>query len=171
VPTDHDKPADQVTASRPRAALRSRLVATLLDFVSIALAVAPGLSLIVLAAFDAESRSVEPAPGLQLLAMALLGLLILGLLLYNAYNLSVHGQSLGKKIVGIKIVDVSNGDNPGFVRAVLVRCLANLLLIYFIQFYVFVDMCLALAPEGQCVHDLMANTAVVDCDNDPGSRP
>ncbi|MDN8580601.1 RDD family protein [Eikenella corrodens] len=44
----------------------------------------------------------------------------IGLLIYNLVIMVRDGQSIGKKIVGIRVI-TEDGDNPGFVKYVLVR--------------------------------------------------
>ncbi|WP_225748175.1 RDD family protein [Eikenella sp. Marseille-P7795] len=43
-----------------------------------------------------------------------------GLLIYNLVIMMRDGQSIGKKLVGIRVI-TEDGDNPGFVKYVLVR--------------------------------------------------
>lgn len=46
--------------------------------------------------------------------------LVLAYLVYQVVLMTKYGQTFGKKMLGIRVVN-ANGDNPGFVKYVLVR--------------------------------------------------
>lgn len=89
---------------------------------------------------------------------------IIGVNILQAILLSIRGQSLGKLAAGIRIVDCVEESNPGFVRSVLWRswltgliglfpCLGNL--------FSLVDIGFIFSPDRRCIHDLFADTKVV----------
>ncbi len=53
-------------------------------------------------------------------AKMVVGILILAYLVYQVVLMTKYGQTFGKKMLGIRVVN-ANGDNPGFVKYVLVR--------------------------------------------------
>ncbi|MDF1667845.1 MAG: RDD family protein [Planctomycetota bacterium] len=73
----------------------------------------------------------------------------------------MEGQTIGKKMLGIRIVNYHDGDNPGFVQAVLLRSCVTFLLANFIPFFSMIDACFIFTDERRCVHDLLANTTVI----------
>lgn len=91
---------------------------------------------------------------------ALAGAAGLALVIAQLYLMSTRGQTLGKKWLGIKMVDL-HGQNPGFVRAVVLRSVVNGLL-GFVPLYSLVDVLFIFRQDRRCVHDLLAGTKVVD---------
>jgi uncharacterized RDD family membrane protein YckC len=85
--------------------------------------------------------------------MALLG--------YNIYLLATRGQTLGKQWMKIRIVTNPQGENPGFVKAFLLRGLVNCLIGNFVPLYGIVDVCFIFREDRRCLHDLIAETIVV----------
>lgn len=108
---------------------------------------------------DQPNDTSEPST-LGLVLIGLGCLILFGLLLYNVILLSTKGQSLGKKILGIRIVNYEDDNNPGFVKAVLLRIAVNKL-IAIIPLYGLVDICAIFGQERRCIHDLIAGTRVV----------
>ena len=81
----------------------------------------------------------------------------------QAYYLSADGQSLGKKAMKIKIVMLEDYRNGGIVPNFLLRELVNGL-ICIVPFYGLVDILLIFADDRRCIHDHIAGTIVVNCD-------
>ncbi|MBH5329518.1 RDD family protein [Eikenella sp. S3360] len=109
---------------------------------------------------------------MALIIVALLA--ILGLLIYNLVIMTRDGQSIGKKIIGIRVI-TEDGDNPGFVKYVLVRefaynmiftiiglfseALGNLLA--FVAAIVCIVMLFRESSNRQTLQDLLAKTLVI----------
>lgn len=96
--------------------------------------------------------------------MGLLGLGFIAFAIYQLIMLYRHGQTLGKKILGIRIVR-SDGSRAGLGRIVLLRYLVPGLigLIPYVGFlFSLVDPLFIFGDEKRCVHDLLADTIVVD---------
>jgi uncharacterized RDD family membrane protein YckC len=64
----------------------------------------------------------------------------------------------------IRIVTYPSGENPGFVKAALVRGFVNALIANFVPFYALVDACFIFREDRRCLHDLIAETTVVGGD-------
>lgn len=101
-------------------------------------------------------------------ALAVFGMIfvagILAVLGFNLYFLYRDGQTLGKKIVGIRIVR-SDGSPCEFWRLIVLRYLPFILLraIPLIGFVLWlVDALMIFGDERRCLHDLAADTLVVN---------
>ena len=86
---------------------------------------------------------------------------LIGLAAYQMYLLSAQGQTIGKNIMSIKIVKCDTGDNGGFVTNVLLRGILNAI-ISFVPLYSLVDILFIFRDDRRCIHDLIANTRVVE---------
>jgi uncharacterized RDD family membrane protein YckC len=156
-------PLRRFPRSSPLADRSSRLLAALVDAVFAALAVLPGLILLIIAGVLASSgshfdRSVSVA-GYILAATGGLALAI-----YQAVLLTRQGQTIGKRMQGIRIVQFEDDANPGFLRAVLLRAgipLALAAIPYVGLFFVLIDILCILGDERRCLHDMIARTRVV----------
>lgn len=98
------------------------------------------------------------------IAMGVFGLGIIAFVIYQFVMLYRHGQTLGKKILGIRIVR-SDGSRAGFGRLLLLRYLIPGVIgaIPFIGIlFSLVDPLFIFGDEKRCVHDLLADTIVVD---------
>lgn len=82
-----------------------------------------------------------------------------------AITVTRSGQTLGKKCIGIRILDSSSGELPGFVRGVLIRSWATMIL-YLIPgiglLFSLIDLGMIFREGNQCLHDDMAGTIVVE---------
>lgn len=146
----------------PLASLGQRLMAHIADTIIYFVAIMPGFAMIIISIIQAEKRrNNEPDPVFMLGGFLVLVLLFFGVLAYNYYLLSLEGQTLGKKMIGIRVVNYHDGDNPGFVQAVLLRSFVTFLLANFIPFFSMIDACFIFGDERRCVHDLIANTTVI----------
>ena len=92
------------------------------------------------------------------------GLIILGLIVANCVLLHQNGQTIGKRTLGIKIVR-SNGDRVGLGRIILLRTLPMSILgriPYVGALVVLVDSLLIFNNERRCLHDMFADTIVIN---------
>ena len=111
------------------------------------------------------------------LGVAVLAAAWLALLAVQIWQLTTRGQSIGKRIMRIRIVRIEDGSNPGFVHAWVMRELLitaigiALGMIPFLglllrpAFHV-VDWCLIFRDDQSCLHDIMAKTKVVKCEDE-----
>lgn len=149
----------------------ARLGAALLDIVIFAACLAPGII-----AMSSSDSDMGKGVGIALLVIAWLGLMIV-----QAVFLIKRGQSLGKMAVGIKIVRVSDESVPGFVKVFLLRMFVPNLLYgipYLGVVLLLVDLLFIFREDRRCLHDLIAETKVVDATEviapaivAPASRP
>lgn len=153
----------------PLAGLGARLGATVMDGVIGLVAVVPifiGLGMMENVSSVEEHYAPAASPSPMAMGMMVLGgVLILALAIWQIVLLSTKGQTLGKKILGIRIVKFDTETNPGFVQAVLMRSLlpgliGSVPLIGGV--FSLVDVCFIFREDRRCIHDLMANTKVVE---------
>jgi uncharacterized RDD family membrane protein YckC len=157
------RPKKNANYDGPLSSLGARFMAHMADMVLLMLTILPGASFAIFLLIEADSRGRKPQPEPLILCLLVTLFLMFALAAYNAFILSRDGQSIGKKMVGIRIVNYHDGGNPGFVQAVLLRSYANAMLGQFVPFYGLVDACFIFTDERRCVHDLIANTTVIDC--------
>ena len=69
---------------------------------------------------DADAQVAEMMESMSYTGPIIAGVLLLALMIVNLYFLATRGQTLGKMVCKIKIVDMA-GQNPGFVKAFLLR--------------------------------------------------
>jgi len=85
-------------------------------------------------------------------------------LIFQWVLISNSGQTLGKKLAGTRIVDYDTGVQAGFVNGVVRRAWV-VMFISFIPYvqkiFGLVDAVWIFGPERRCLHDLIANTKVV----------
>lgn len=181
LPPTLDGSAPAASASTPVASEQSepeladrltRLTAVSLDtLIGIVVAIPGGLILgeAFLEAVVAMVRGQYPdfseiEPGRLLIGFAVLGLATFALQLVQIYLVSTRGQTLGKRFLGIRIVRASDGSNPGFARAWLLRALVPGIIgmlptigsVFTIVNYGFI-----FRADRRCLHDLLADTRVV----------
>lgn len=140
-----------------------RLGAAILDSILGCIVMGPGIVLLVMAgAFGAEHQTPNAAFSVAGMIACLLG--FVALLAVQIYLLVTRGQTVGKKLVGIRIVTYPEGENPGFVKAVLLRLVVNGVIgsVPFLgAVYTLVDICFIFRADKRCIHDLIAGTHVV----------
>lgn len=149
-----------------------RLGAVLLDAVFGLISASPvlvGLFLMApsISAASSSSYPAAPAPAPStgaILVLAIGGITALAFAIYQLVILSTRGQTVAKRLLGIRIVNFDNEQNPGFVKAVLLRALVpglvgSIPLLGMI--FTIVDACFIFRPDRRCLHDLMAGTKVV----------
>lgn len=150
-----------------------RLLAVLADSAMALVACLPAVTLIIqLIKMDVESKRGGEAAEVQMEAMMesmnwtgpiIAGVLLLALTIANLYFLTTRGQTLGKMVCKIKIVDLA-GQNPGFVKAFLLRSLVPGIIgaVPFLgPFFSLADPLFIFREDRRCIHDLIAGTRVV----------
>jgi|CXWL01.1.fsa_nt_gi uncharacterized RDD family membrane protein YckC len=105
------------------------------------------------------SLEVVPEPLRLLGVVASLALLVVQLVM-----VSKHGQTLGKRFAGTRIVLKDTMENGGFVVNVLKRGFLNGLL-SLIPGYFLVDCLFIFREDRRCLHDMIANTVVVQAES------
>ena len=88
----------------------------------------------------------------------------------QGYLITTRGQSIGKIAMSLRIVNSIDGTNPGFIKAFLVRFILTQIItsIPYIGFiYIFADPLFIFRSDRRCIHDLMANTIVVESKKHP----
>jgi uncharacterized RDD family membrane protein YckC len=159
----------EAPSAEPQLADRGkRLAAVILDTLLALLVAAPGLALLFAGAASSggldEAVENETFPfefGAPLLLMLVP---LLGFLIYQIYLLTTRGQTLGKRLLKIRIVR-TDGSKPGFVHAVLLRSVVMQFIgaIPFVGGIVsFVDPLLIFREDRRCLHDMIADTTVID---------
>ena len=148
-----------------------RLAASFLNGLSFLLACLPMLLIRygLLAEYTREGWMAEN----QTLLIIVSVVLILGLLIWNIWLLTLNGQTVGEKICGIKIVR-SDFQKASFGRLFWMRIVANGLLgmIPFLgSIYSLVDSLFIFSTTRQCLHDLIADTIVVEAKSVGLSHP
>lgn len=181
LPPTLDGSATAALASKPAASEHSeleladrliRLTAVLLDTLLGAVVAIPGglilggafLEAVVAIIRDQEPDFSEIEPGRLLIGLAVLGFATFALQLVQIYLVSTRGQTLGKRFLGIRIVRASDGSNPGFARAWLLRALVPGiigLLSTIGSVFTIVNYGFIFRADRRCLHDLLADTRVV----------
>ena len=150
----------------PLATRGARFLGFLLDLLIYCLGFIPGViiaAVMPLAGFDGDL-----AFGVFALSV-LAGLLImLGIAIYNWVLISQTGQSIAKRMLGIRIVRKETGEPPGFLHGVLLRAWVPWLINEACGVFYLVDACWIFGDEIRCLHDLIADTIVVDLRGEPG---
>lgn len=141
------------------APIKSRILASLIDLSIGALA-------LLLAKFTL-SQSIGNA--LSILGVFVSIAVLLGVIVYQAVLLSSTGQTVGKRAMQIRVVNFSDANNPGFVKAVVMRWWLPSLLYpipYLGWIFWFADGLFVFKKDRRCIHDLMAGTKVIDLAKD-----
>ena len=158
-------------APRALADRSKRLVAVILDGL-LALAVASvGLVMLVTRFIALDKQGIEGmAPETLILELALpLIILLLPILVLTIIQVTLlckHGQSLGKRWMRVRIVR-TDGSAAGFVHVILLRSFVMQLIgaIPMVGGLVgLVDPLLIFREDRRCLHDLIADTKVVEAD-------
>jgi len=162
--------ADVDSGATPVAALtlataRSRLAAKAIDALVMLPTALGGIAFVTLAYGPAGEAPQTLGKGpISLLAASLV--YFLAAAIYQMAKLSTRGQTVGKRAMKIRVVK-RDGAQPGFVHAVLLRELVNVLpsAIPFIgRAYAIVDFLFVFRADRRCLHDLIAGTRVVRAD-------
>jgi uncharacterized RDD family membrane protein YckC len=104
-------------------------------------------------------------PGAPMMGLILLGLaLLIGIFVVNCMMIHRSGQTIGKRALDIAIVR-TDGSRMGLLRYIFMR-VAPIILISMIpvvgRLINLVDPLLIFGKERRCLHDLIADTIVVD---------
>ncbi|UOO90347.1 RDD family protein [Vitreoscilla massiliensis] len=126
-----------------------------------------------------SAQAGASAPDFSGASMGMIGLgslLVLAYYIVQAVLMSKNGQSMGKRIMKIKVVD-EDGDNPGFVKVVLMREVVPNLVLAFVGMIPFLGpiaqigfwvACLVMLflvdRDRQTLQDMIAKTYVVDAE-------
>lgn len=133
----------------------SRLVAYLLDVFSFAfLGIVAAISIPALSKTGADAENV---------AIAIVGIAMIAIAIVHTVFLHKYGQTIGKRLLGIKVVQ-TNGMRCElwrffFLRALPVGILSNIPVIG--MFIGLADSLMIFGQEQRCLHDLTANTVVI----------
>ncbi len=123
--------------------------------------IVPGYVLMVISSMN----DPETPPPLFFVGLALTVVGGLALLILQIYFLATRSQSIGKVVMKTQIVDVNTGQPADLVHTLLLRSFVNGLIgaIPCIgPIYSLVDICFIFREDRRCIHDLIANTVVID---------
>ena len=140
---------------RPYANRGDRLTAVLIDW---GIAVIPAGIVVALARRSPETAGVA-------LSHWQLWVILAAILLIQYTLLSLRGQTLGKLVMRVRIVRASDGGNPGFLRAVVLRNMVRHVLIavpILGGLFALADILAIFGEERRCLHDRIAGTMVVE---------
>ena len=143
--------------SRPLADRGQRLLAFIVDRF---FCLSPAVVGLILAQGSGE-ESLTTMTSLKTRIMIATGAIILTQIIL----LACRGQSFGKVIFGLRIVNNDDEGNPGFLKAVVLRHIVPGLLgviPFFGVFFQIVDKLFILSDDRRCIHDLIADTKVVE---------
>lgn len=139
----------------------SRLAAAVLDNIILALILIPLVYFF--GGWELLQQGEETSLQFDLM---ITGAVLLAFVLINGNLLATNGQTVGKKVLGIKIVDL-NGHLPS-VKSHLLPRYAFYLLVDFIPIIggllSLVNVLYIFGQERRCMHDLLAGTRVVKCE-------
>ena len=134
----------------------TRLAAALIDGGMKLLVYAPLLAFIPLYAGEREASGAEVA-----MVVGAMGLALVVLVLWNCVWLHQYGQTVGKRALGIRIVR-RDGSPADLGRLIGLRFLPMFLInLIFGALSFLVDTLMIFGEERRCLHDLMADTVVV----------
>lgn len=151
-------PVYEATAQAELAPRGSRLVAQILNV----LTMAPGGILIGVGASMAEDPGGMQTVGFICIALGIAALI--ALLVINLKLLGRQGQSLGKKWAKVRVVRM-DGSPASLGRQVGLRYVVNALIgsIPFVgSIYSLVDILCIFRGDRRCIHDMIADTKVVE---------
>lgn len=158
-------PQSQVLSTLPGltpASRGSRFGACLLDGLTGILGIGIPLGIAIFFMVQMENSGSQDVPAGAIAGFVLAGLAFLGLTVWNIVLLTTRGQTLGKKWLGIRIVTFPDGQKPGFVKGFLLRSFVNGIIGQVVPFYGIIDPCFIFREDNRCVHDLLADTTVIE---------
>lgn len=150
---------DEETAELVKSSRLVRLGAVLLDS---AVIVVPAIVLAI--AIPGFSTQKTGSTGGADILFGVLGLGLLAFFGYQLYLLHKYGQTVGKRMLGIKIVR-GDGSRAGLGRIFALRYFVPGLIgaIPFVGFiFSLADPLFIFGEEKRCIHDMIADTIVVD---------
>lgn len=133
----------------------ARLGARILDFIVLVICAIPGIVVLIISGNNDATVAI---------GVILLGVAVFGLWAVQLYLISTRGQTIGKRIVGVRIVNVSDNQNPGFIKAGLVRAMVPGFIgaIPYLGFmFAITNVCFIFRDDRRCIHDHMAETKVI----------
>jgi uncharacterized RDD family membrane protein YckC len=143
------------TVAAPLASRGARLAAQLIDLAISGIACAPRFYL----------SQVAEDSGQTAMARELLALGVALVAAVQGSLLTWKGQTIGKRVLGVRIVRFTDGGNPGFLRAVLLRSVLPLLFASVTclgRFFALIHILNILGEERRCLHDYLAGTKVIE---------
>lgn len=158
-------PQSQVLSNLPGLVPASRgvrLGACLLDCLTGIIGIGIPIGIAIFFMVQMENSGSDDVPAGAIAGFTLAGLAFLGLTVWNIVLLSTRGQTLGKKWLGIRIVTFPDGQKPGFVKGFLLRSFVNGIIGQVVPFYGIIDPCFIFREDNRCVHDLLADTTVIE---------
>ncbi len=154
-------------ASQPQlAGLGKRFLGAVVDGLAGLVAVGPGYAMVIAGAAANPQQNELPVISLVGIGVALIGSIVL--LIAQIYLLATRSQTVGKYLMKTQIWDVATGQPANFVKTFVLRLLVNGIigaipcvgLIYSIT-----DILFIFREDRRCIHDLIANTVVLDIEN------
>jgi uncharacterized RDD family membrane protein YckC len=158
-------PQSQVLSTLPGltpASRSTRLGACLLDMLTGIIGIGIPMGIAIFFMVQMENSGSQNVPAGAIAGFVLAGLAFLGLTVWNIVLLATRGQTLGKKWLGIRIVTFPDGQKPGFVKGFLLRSFVNGIIGQIVPFYGIIDPCFIFREDNRCVHDLLADTTVIE---------
>jgi uncharacterized RDD family membrane protein YckC len=158
-------PQSQVLSTLPGltpASRGTRLGACLLDCLTGIVGIGIPMGIAIFFMVQMENSGSQDVPAGAIAGFVLAGLAFLGLTVWNIVLLTTRGQTLGKKWLGIRIVTFPDGQKPGFVKGFLLRSFVNGIIGQIVPFYGIIDPCFIFREDNRCVHDLLADTTVIE---------
>ncbi len=169
--TSFEAPAPTSLRAQPAPKLAGRgvrLLAALIDGILSMLFALPGM--VMLSTHLVANGGHMPTFGTPAFESTLgsIGVILGGwviLMIIQLWLLTARGQTIGKKLLGIRIVRFSDNSKPYFVHVVLLRAVVVTILDNIpwigLLFWV-VDSCFIFREDQRCLHDLIADTRVID---------
>jgi uncharacterized RDD family membrane protein YckC len=143
-----------------KASRGTRLGAVLIDGFTMMLFLVPAIMSVFASIRSGGTVDYASLGGLAVLG----GVAFLGLLGFNMYLVYSNGQTIGKKLLGIKIVR-TDGSRASLKRVFFLRwCVPGLIgqIPFLGPFFGLIDPLFIFGDEKRCIHDLIADTIVVD---------
>lgn len=138
-----------------RASRGARFVANLVDQLAVILPIVAGA--ITQAAVDSASPGAER----DFFLMGLGALVSLGVGIYQLYLVSQSGQTIGKRMLKIRMLR-TDGSPVSVARVLFLRNFVPGVINSFCGFFNLVDALFIFGDEKRCLHDLIADTQVVE---------
>mgnify|MGYP000727867469 CR=1 FL=1 len=144
----------------------TRLGAAALDLLILILFFIPGVVLYFVMGDGFENADYANTNQMQLMIDIYLysGVFLLAYVVINGILLYKHGQTMAKRLLKIKIVR-TDGDRVGFarmlgLRIVLIQVLYQIPVLGFL--FMIVNLLFIFREDHRCIHDLIADTKVID---------
>lgn len=143
----------------PRGSRGARFVANLIDSAVVSL---PALACVVIFAVFSATSGKDKADDLA--ALLMVGGMFLGVAVGFGVQIAMHlryAQSVGKRMMKLKVVR-SDGSPVELWRIILLRNVALQVAAQLCGFVGIIDALMIFGDEMRCLHDLIADTVVVD---------